>query len=414
MAILHHLTQTDLKRSKPGMYGDGGGLWLQITTGAAGHANRCWLFRFMSPTHRRRREMGLGPVHIIGLREARERATEFRRLVYEGVDPIEQRNVVHATQAAAAARTVSFDECVAAYAKAHSAKWSPKHAMQWSVSLAKHASPVFGKLPVQEVDTALVVKALEKIWHSTPETAARTRQRIEAVLAWATVRGYRSGDNPARWGNHLAKLLPSRRELQPGRHFAAMPYRDVPALVMTLRQRGGHNEKALEFLILTASRRGEVLGARWDEIDLASKTWLIPPERMKGGKAHRVPLSDRAVAIIKDMQTVRRNEYVFPGVRSETITETPLRELLIRLSLSVTVHGFRSSFRDWCAEQTNFARELAEQALAHAVGDSVERAYHRTDLFDKRRRLMQAWGDFCGKPAAAAVVTPLRKAVADA
>jgi integrase len=413
MAILHRLTQTDLKRHKPGMYGDGGGLWLQITTGAAGHANRSWLFRFAIAG--KRREMGLGPTHIVGLREARERATELRRLVYEGVDPIERRNADRATQAAATARTVTFDECVAAYAKAHSAKWSAKHAMQWSVSLAKHASPIFGKLPVQEVDTTLVIKALEKIWHSTPETAARTRQRIEAVLAWATVRGYRSGDNPARWTNHLSKLLPSRRELQPGKHFAAMPYRDVPALVTTLRQRGGHNEKALELIILTACRRGEVLGARWDEIDLASKTWLIPPERMKSGKAHRVPLSDRAVAIIKDMQPVRRNEYVFPGVRSETITETPLRELLIRLDLSVTIHGFRSSFRDWCAEQTNFPRELAEQALAHAVGDSVERAYARTDMLAKRRRLMAAWADYCSKPiATGATVTRLRKDVADA
>jgi integrase len=408
MAILHRLTQADLKRRKPGMYGDGGGLWLQITTGAAGHANRSWLFRFGIAG--KRREMGLGPTHIVGLREAREKTTELRRLVYEGVDPIERRNADRATQAAAAARTVTFDECAAAYAKAHSAKWSAKHAMQWSVSLAKHASPVFGKLPVQEVDTALVIKALEKIWHSTPETASRTRQRVEAVLAWATVRGYRSGDNPARWDNHLSKLLPSRRELQPGRHFAAMPYRDVPALVTTLRQRGGHNEKALEFIILTACRRGEVLGARWDEIDLTSKTWLIPPERMKRRKAHRVPLSDRAVAIIEEMRTVRRNEYVFPGVRRETITETPLRESLIRLELSVTVHGFRSSFRDWCAEQTNFARELAEQALAHAVGDAVERAYARTDMLVKRRKLMESWAAFLAKPAAAgATVTALRR-----
>jgi integrase len=281
--------------------------------------------------------------------------------------------------------------------------------MQWSVSLAKHASPTFGRLPVQEVDTALVIKALEKIWHSTPETAARTRQRIEAVLAWATVRGYRNGENPARWSNHLAKLLPSRRELQPGKHFAAMPYRDVPGLVTTLRRRGGHNEKALELLILTACRRGEVLGARWDEIDFASKTWLIPPERMKSGKAHRVPLSDRAMAIIKEMQTVRRNEYVFPGVRRETITATPLRELLIRLSLSVTVHGFRSSFRDWCAEQTNFAREVAEQALSHAVGDSVERAYARTDMLAKRRKLMEAWAAFLAKPVTGATITSLRR-----
>jgi integrase len=407
MAILHRLGPTDLRRAKPGMYGDGGGLWLQITKGAAGHANRSWIFRY--GRNGRRREMGLGPVHITGLKDAREKAAELRKQVYEGHDPIEQRNAERAVHAAATARAVSFDECATAYAKAHRPKWTPKHALQWSVSLAKHASPVFGKLPVQEVDTALVVKALEKIWHAKPETASRTRQRIEAVLDWATVRGYRTGENPARWNGYLQKLLPSRRELSPTEHFAALPYRDVPDLMATLRQHSGVREQALEFLILTASRSAEARMARWAEIDTAAKVWTIPGERMKSGKPHRVPLSPRALAIIEQMQGVRRNEYVFPGAQRESLTEHPMRDLLKRWGLATTVHGLRSSFRDWCREQTSYPREVAEHALAHTVGDQTERAYARGDLLEPRRRLMTAWADYCGRPAGkGATVTALQ------
>jgi integrase len=385
------------------MYGDGGGLWLQITKGTAGHANRSWIFRY--GRNGKRREMGLGPVHITGLKAAREKAAELRKLVYEGHDPIEQRKAERAVQAAATARAVSFDECAAAYAKAHGPKWTAKHASQWAVSLAKHAT--FGKLPVQEVDTALVVKALEKIWHDKPETASRTRQRIEAVLDWATVRGYRTGENPARWNGYLQKLLPSRRELLPTEHFAALPYRDVPDLMATLREHSGVRERALEFLILTASRSAEARGARWAEID--NKIWTIPGKRMKSGKPHRVPLSPRALAIIEQMQLVRRNEYVFPGAQRESLTEHPMRDLLKRWGLTTTVHGFRSSFRDWCREQTGYPREVAEQALAHTVGDQTERAYARSDLLEHRRRLMAAWAEYCGGPAGkGATVTALQ------
>jgi integrase len=405
MAILHRLNQTDLRRSKPGMFGDGGGLWLQITKGAAGHANRSWIFRY--GRNGKRREMGLGPVHITGLKAAREKAAELRKQVYEGHDPIERRKAERAVQATATARAVSFDECAAAYAKAHAPKWTPKHATQWSVSLAKHASPVFGKLPVEAVDTAHVVRALEKFWHDKPETASRTRQRIEAVLDWATVRGYRTGENPARWNGYLQKLLPSRRELLPTEHFAALPYRDVPDLMATLREHSGVRERALEFLILTASRSAEVRGAQWAEID--GKIWTIPAERMKAGKAHRVPLSPRALAIIEQMNRVRRNEYVFPGAQRESLTEHPMRDLLKRWGLTTTVHGFRSSFRDWCREQTSYPREVAEQALAHSVGDQTERAYARGDLLEPRRRLMAAWADYCGRPAGkGATVTALQ------
>jgi integrase len=404
MAILHRLSQTDLRRTKPGMYSDGGCLYLQITKGAAG-VNRSWIFRYGS----NRREMGLGPVYIIGLKAARERAAELRKLVYEGRDPIAERDAQKAAQAAAVARAMSFDECAAAYAKAHSPKWTAKHAMQWSVSLAKVASPVFGRLPVQEIDTALVIKALEKIWHDKPETASRTRQRIEAVLDWATVRGYRIGENPARWGGFLQKVLPSRRELLPTEHFTALPYRDVPDLMARLREHSGVRERALEFLVLTASRSGEARGARWEEFDTAAKVWTVPASRMKSGKPHRVPLSPRALAAIEEMRLVRQNEYVFPGTLRESLTEHPMRDLLKRWDLATTIHGLRSSFRDWCREQTNFPRETAEQALAHAIGSQVERAYARGDMLEQRRRLMTAWADYCSKPAGGgATITALQ------
>ncbi len=407
MAILHRLGQTDLRRTKPGMYGDGGGLWLQITKGAAGHANRSWIFRY--GRNGRRREMGLGPTYIVGLRDAREKAAALRKLVHEGVDPIDRRATERLAKVTAAAKTVTFDECAAAYAKAHGPKWTAKHAMQWGVSLAKHASQVFGSLPVQAVDTALVIKALEKIWHSRPETASRTRQRIEAVLDWATVRGYRTGENPARWNGYLQKLLPSRRELLPTEHFAALPYRNVPGLMATLREHSGVRERALEFLILTAARSAEARGARWEEFDTTAKIWTAPASRTKSGKPHRVPLSPRALAIIEEMRLVRRNEYVFPGTHRESLTEHPMRGLLKRWGFTTTVHGFRSSFRDWCREQTGYPREAAEQALAHTVGDQTERAYARGDMLEQRRRLMTAWAEYCSRPAGkGATVTALQ------
>jgi integrase len=407
MAILHRLTQTDLKRRKPGMYGDGGGLWLQITTGAAGHANRSWIFRFA--INGRRREMGLGPAHTIGLKDARAKAAELRKLVHEGRDPITERDAQKAALAAATAKQVTFDECAASYSRAHSPKWSAKHAYQWSSAMTRFASPILGKLPVDIIDVGLVVKVLEPIWHERPETASRLRGGIESVLAWATVRQFRSGDNPARWNGHLQELLPSRREILPVEHFAALPYREVPGLMAKLRERDGVRERALELLVLCASRAGEILGARWDEIDIAERLWTIPPSRMKSGKEHRIPLCDRAIAILEEMKLRKRNDFVFPGERRENLGESPMRELLKRLGYKATIHGMRSAFRDWAGEQTNFAREVCEAALAHAVGNKVEQAYRRGDALEKRRRLMQAWADYCSRPiGAGATVTPLR------
>lgn len=406
MAILHRLTQTDLKRRKPGMYGDGGGLWLQITTGAAGHANRSWLFRFAISG--RRREMGLGPVHTIGLKDARAKAAELRKVVYEGRDPIAERDAQKAARAAATAKQVTFAECAASYSKAHSPKWSAKHAYQWSSAMARFASPILGKLPVDVIDVGLVVKVLEPIWHERPETASRLRGGIESVLAWATVRQFRSGDNPARWGNHLQQLLPSRREILPVEHFAALPYREVPDLMAKLRELDGVRERALELLVLCASRAGEVLGARWDEIDIAERLWIIPASRMKSRREHRIPLCDRAIAILEEMKLCQRNDFVFPGERRENLGESPMRELLKRLGYKATIHGMRSAFRDWAGEQTNFAREVCEAALAHVSGDATERAYARTDMLAKRRKLMEGWAAFLSKPIAAGTVTQLR------
>ena len=410
--MFHRLAQADLRRTAPGLYADGGNLYLQVTVNGE-TVNRSWIFRFA--INGKRREMGLGAVHTIGLKDARAKAEQLRKLVYEGCDPIAERDAQKAALAVATAKRVTFDECAASYSRAHSPKWSAKHAYQWSSAMTRFASPVLGKLPVDIIDVGLVVKVLEPIWHERPETASRLRGGIESVLAWASVRGFRQGDNPARWTNHLEELLPSRREILPVEHFAALAYREVPGLMAKLRERSGVSERALEFLILTAGRSGEVLGARWEEIDPAERVWTIPAERMKGRREHRVPLCDRALAILDEMRFYRRNGFVFPSERRENLGESPMRELLKRLSYRATIHGMRSAFRDWAAEQTNFPREVCEAALAHAISSAVERAYRRTDLFDRRCRLMEMWAAHCSKPGGAtATVTPLRKASADA
>jgi len=403
--MLHKLTQADLRRTTPGLYADGGNLYLQVTVNGDSVA-RSWIFRFAIDG--KRREMGLGAVHTFGLKDARAKAAELRKLVYEGRDPIAERDAQRAALAAASAKRRTFDECVASYSRAHSPKWSAKHAYQWGSAMTRFASPVLGKLPVDIIDVSFVVRVLEPIWHERPEVASRLRGAIESVLAWATVRQFRSGDNPARWTNHLEELLPSRREILPVEHFAALAYRDVPGLIAKLRERSGIVERALEFLILTASRSGEVLGARWDEIGLAERVWTVPAERMKSRREHRVPLCDRALAILNEMKLYRRNGFVFPSERRENLGESPMRELLKRLGYKATIHGMRSTFRDWAGEQTNFAREVCEAALAHAIGNKVEQAYRRGDALEKRRRLMEAWADFCSRPVAqGATITKL-------
>ena len=355
-----------------GLYPDGAGLYLQVA--AAG--SKSWIFRFKLDG--KARDMGLGPLATVSLAKARELAAECRQQRYGGLDPIEARKVKRAQQRLEAAKSTTFDAASDAYIAAHSSGWrNEKHRAQWESTLASYASPVIGAVSVQDVDTALVMKVLEPIWNTKTETASRVRGRIEAILDWARARGLRSGENPARWRGHLDHLLPKRSKVRRVRHHPALPYAELPEFMEKIRSKEGATPRALEFVILTAARTSEVLGAAFEEIDLKAKLWLVPAERMKSARAHRVPLSVRAMAVVKEMAAVRQSSFVFPGAKSgRQLSDMSLLMLLRDLGYShITVHGFRSAFRDWAAERTNFAREVAEAALAHAVGDKVEAAY---------------------------------------
>jgi integrase len=304
---------------------------------------------------------------------------------------------------------MSFDECATAYIAAHRAGWrNVKHAAQWSSTVATYCSPVFGKLPVQLVDVGLVMKAIEPLWATKPETAGRVRGRIERILDWAKVRGYRDGENPARWRGHLDHLLPARGKVRRVKHHAALPYAEIPAFVAALRGRDAVAARALEFGILTAARTSEVLGATWSEIDLDAHLWTVPAERMKAGREHRVPLGNRAVEIIRNMMTTKQNDYIFHGDRRATLSNMSLLMLLRRMRRNdITTHGFRSSFRDWTAEQIDCPSAVAEMALAHGIGNAVEAAYRRGDMLDKRRPLMAQWESYCAKSVVHSMVTPI-------
>jgi len=393
------LTALRVERAKtPGMYADGGGLYLQVTTGGAS-----WIYRYMLAG--RAREMGLGPLALFGLSEARAKALDARRLRHEGVDPIEARRVERSKARLDAAKTMTFQQCADAYINSHRAGWSnAKHTAQWEATLATYAGPVIGGLPVQMIDTALVLKVIEPLWTTKPETATRVRGRIEAVLDWAKARGYREGENPARWRSHLDKLLPARAKVRKVEHFAALPYTELPSFLVALREQKGVAARPLEFTILTAARTGESIGATWNEINWTDKVWTIPDVRMKGGREHRVPLCDRALTILREMRpfddaATTAGHFVFSGgKRGRPLSNMAFLMLLRRMGrIDLTVHGFRSSFRDWAAERTGFPSEVAEMALAHVVGNKVEAAYRRGDLFDKRRRLMEAWAEFLSK-----------------
>lgn len=297
---------------------------------------------------------------------------------------------------------MTFDACAAAYIEAQEAAWrNPKHRQQWRNTLSTYASPVFGSLPVQAVDVGLVMKCLEPIWTTKPETASRLRGRIESILDWAAVRGYRRGDNPARWRGHLDKLLPARGKIRQVEHHSALPYSEIAEFLTALRAEEGVAARALEFLVLTATRTGEVIAARWDEVHLKEKVWVVPAVRMKAGREHRVPLSAAALAVLQQMREAREGEFIFPGGKAgRPLSNMAMLKVLRRMDRAdLTAHGFRSTFRDWAAERTNFPREVAEMALAHTVSDKVEAAYRRGDLFQKRRQLMEAWARSCGSPA---------------
>ena len=303
---------------------------------------------------------------------------------------------------------MSFDQCAGAYIAAHRAGWrNARHAEQWKKTIATFVSPTIGTLPVQAIDTALVMKVLEPIWTAKPETASRLRGRIEAVLDWAKARGFRAGENPARWKGHVANLLPEKGKVAKVAHHAAMPHAEVAAFLADLRQQEGIAARALEVLILTATRASETLNATWGEFDLANAVWTIPASRMKAGREHRVPLSPRAVEILDALP--RDGDFAFPNSRGKPLSDTTVLTLLKRMRDDVTTHGFRSGFRDWAAELTNFPSEVAEAALAHVAGSKVIEAYRRTDFFDRRRRLMDAWAAYCAQaPASRASVVLLR------
>jgi integrase len=392
-------------RRRQGRFHDGHGLYLQVL----GPKSASWILRYVK--HGKERMLGLGPLIVVGLKEARERAKAARLQLLDGIDPVEDRKAKKVERALAAAKTMSFADCAAAYHTQHEGKWkNAKHAAQFLSTLRTYAFPVIGTLPIASIDTPLVLKVVEPIWQDKTETASRTRGRIESVLDWATVRGYRSGDNPARWKGHLDQVLPARGSIAKVEHHAALPYRELPAFMADLRGREGVAARSLEFTILTAARTGEVIGARWDEIDTASATWIIPAGRMKGSREHRVPLSSRAVELLEEVYREDGNDYVFLGSqRGGSLSNMAMTATLKRMGRAdITVHGFRSTFRDWAAERTNFPNHVAEMALAHVIGDKVEASYRRGDLFDKRRKLMEAWASYCSRPAGDGTVVVLR------
>lgn len=395
----------------PGMYPDGLGLYLQVSK----WNTKSWLFRYSR--NYKLRSLGLGPCHTITLSDARKRAKHARQQLLDGVDPIDAKHEKRQKVLVDRARMMTFDQCATAYIEAHRHGWkNPKHAEQWTNTINTYASPIIGSLPVAKVDTALVMKVLQPIWTTKTETATRLRGRIESILGWATVSGYRSGDNPARWRDHLDNLLPKRSKVKKVEHHPALPYAEMGAFIKQLRAQDGVAALALELTILTATRTGEVIGARWDEFDLKGKTWTIPPERMKASKEHRVPLCGRAVAILNELAKLG-GEFVFPGLKpKKPLSNMAMLTLLRRMERAdLTVHGFRSTFRDWAAEQTAYPHEMAEMALAHTIDNKVEAAYRRGDLFKKRIRMMQDWQRHCeNQQSKAAVVATKRKGEQDA
>jgi integrase len=405
-----------VEKAKPGLWLDGDGLYLQVTASDDGKTmRRSWVFRY--ELFGQRHELGLGPLRDVGLAQARAKRGELRAQLRDGIDPFhfrkQQRDAARLEQmklTAERAKALTFQQCAEQCMAAHRAGWTNvKHAEQWQNSLRNDVYPVIGKLNVADVSTAHVVQVLEKIWTKKPETASRVRGRIEKVLAWATVRGFRTGDNPARWRGHLAELFPAKGKVAQVEHHPALSYDDLPAFMSELRARKTTGARALEFLILSAARTAEVTHAIWDadEIDTKGRLWTVPAKRMKRRKPHSVPLSSRCVEILQSLP--RHGRYVFGG--TQPLDKHSMPRLLHSMRPSgATVHGFRSTFRTWASERTIFPREVCEQALAHTVGSKVEQAYNRGELLAKRRLLMQAWTDFCGRPLpAGATVTPMRK-----
>ncbi|MCO6409053.1 tyrosine-type recombinase/integrase [Hoeflea alexandrii] len=379
---INKLTDTECKAAaKPGMLGDGGGLYLNVKPSGA----KSWAFIWKKDG--KRNEMGLGAYPAVKLAKARALAAECRQAVAEGRNPIDERKKD---------AVPAFGECADMFLASMEGQWrNEKHRAQWRMTLEQYASPLRAK-SVADISTDDVLKVLTPIWQTKAETASRLRGRMERVLDYAKARGWRTGENPALWRGHLKNILPARQKLTRG-HHAAMPYKDVPAFIEPLPGKDAMAARGLEFLILTAARSGEVLGATWQEMDLENAVWTIPAKRMKSGKEHRVPLSPRALAIVKALHETRISDFVFPGQKQNRPLSGMAFEMLMRRMKAdtFTVHGFRSAFRDWVGDETQFPRDIAEQALAHRIGDATERAYRRGDALEKRRKLMTAWADHC-------------------
>ena len=381
--------------TEPGLHFVGvvAGLALKVSVTGA----RSWILR--ATVGNRRRDIGLGGYPDVTLAGAREAARNARSKIKEGIDPVDDARAARSKLIAEAVSGILFDEAASKYITAHEAGWkNTKHASQWRNTLETYAFPVIGKMRVKDIQTAHVMQVLEPIWTAKPETASRVRSRIELVLDWAKVRGYRKGENPARWKGHIDKLLPKRSEVASVEHHAALPFREIGAFMVSLRKVEGMGARALEFAILTAARSGEVRGATWDEIDLKEATWTIPAARMKAKKEHRIPLADAALELLRTLPRMVGTDLVFPSSRNEMLSDMTLSAVLRRMGRSdITGHGFRSTFRDWAGETTAYPREVIEHALAHRLKDKAEAAYQRGTLFDKRRKLMDDWAAFCAK-----------------
>lgn len=397
------------KQTIPGLYGDGGGLTLQVTKQGV----KSWLFRFMIDG--KAYGMGLGPTHTVTLAEARQKATEARKLVIDGFNPLEAKRLQALQAKAARARLMTFAECANAYIAAHKVSWTnAKHTDQWENTIESYVNPIIGPLPVSEVDTALVMKVLTQrdasgaqFWQSKNETAMRVRGRVEAILGWATTSGFRFGDNPARWKGHLNNLLATISRAERTKHRPSLPWERIGEFITALKQTEGIAARAVEFAILTATRSGEIRGARWSEIDLNKKVWTIPANRMKAKQEHEVPLSSAAIDLIQKQDRIAGSDLIFPNTKGGVLSDMTMTAVIRRMDKKdpsqwrtksgdiITVHGFRSTFRMWAAEATNYPREVAEHALAHKLPDVVERSYQRGSQFTKRAQMMNDWSLFC-------------------
>jgi integrase len=420
------LTATFVKNAPQGFHRDGDGLYLRVKdTGA-----KSWVLRFR--LHGEERRAGVGAYPAVGLAEARERADELRRQIRSGIDPVDARKRQTAEKREQSrleeAKRMTFDQCAQAYINGKKAEWkNAKHGQQWENTLATYASPLLGNLSIADIDLGLVMKVLDPIWRDKTETASRVRSLIEAVLDWAKVHGYRSGDNPAQWRGNLDNLLPMPKKVSKPENQPALDYRLMGAFMAHLRQQTSIGAKPLELAILANARAGEVCCATWSEIDSAHKCWIIPAGRMKAGKEHRIPLSDAAIRLLESLPRVAGSEFIFPGTKEgKAISDATMNKLIRQMHESeiqagragyidtkqgrvVVTHGFRSTFRDWAGETTAYTREVIEHAMAHQLKDKAEAAYARGSMLEKRRRLMDDWAVYCSRLPVLGEVTPIRK-----